>query len=50
VKKTGFGGFDRDRLEKSIAGVAEAFEVKNPPTPDQLATNKFLPPQEMRMP
>jgi NitT/TauT family transport system substrate-binding protein len=49
VKQHGVGHLDKARLERAIATVAEAFGVKNPPTADQIATDKFLPPREARI-
>jgi NitT/TauT family transport system substrate-binding protein len=49
VKQHGVGHLDKARLERAIATIAEAFGVKNPPTADQIATEKFLPPREARI-
>ena len=50
VRKNGLGALDKERLTRSIAAVAESFNIKNPPTPDQIATDRFLPPRDKRMP
>lgn len=49
VRHNGLGAIDRDRLKRSIAYLSEAFNVKNPPTPGQVATSRFLPAQDERM-
>lgn len=49
VRKNGLGAIDKARWARSIAVVAEVFGVKTPPTPDQIATDKFLPPKDKRM-
>lgn len=49
VRQNGVGALDRARLTRSIGVVAESFEVKDPPSPDQIATDRFLPPRDKRM-
>lgn len=49
VRKNGIGAIDKERLARSIAAVSESFGVKNPPTPDQIATDRFLPPRDKRL-
>ncbi len=50
VKKNGFGAVDPGRLSRSIDLVAQGFELPTKPTPDQVFTDKYLPPKEQRMP
>ena len=50
VKKNGFGAIDTARMELTIKANAQAYGIATPPTPDQLYTTKFLPPQAERMP
>jgi NitT/TauT family transport system substrate-binding protein len=49
VRQNGLGAISDDRLKRSIAYLSEAFNVKDAPTPDQVATTRFLPPQKQRM-
>lgn len=50
VKKNGFGVVDPNRLSRAIDLVAEGFELPSKPTPEQVFTDKYLPPKEQRMP
>ncbi|WP_240550163.1 ABC transporter substrate-binding protein [Candidatus Roseilinea sp. NK_OTU-006] len=50
VKKNGFGAADPERLAKSIALVAEGFELPSVPKPEEVFTDKYLPAKESRMP
>lgn len=49
VRKNGLGAIDKARLDETIKFVADAFGVKTPPSADQVATERFLPPRERRM-
>ena len=49
VKANGMGDVDPARFARSIKTVAEAFGLPNPPAPDKVFTNKFLPPKADRM-
>jgi NitT/TauT family transport system substrate-binding protein len=50
VRKNGFGSVDPARMALTIAANAKAYDLATPPTPDQIYTTKFLPPQAERMP
>jgi NitT/TauT family transport system substrate-binding protein len=50
VQKNGFGSIDPARMALTIQANAEAYGIANPPSPDQIMTTRFLPPQEQRMP
>ncbi len=50
VKRNGFGAADMERLAKAIDLVAEGFELPSKPKPEEVFTDRFLPPMEMRMP
>jgi NitT/TauT family transport system substrate-binding protein len=50
VKANGYGSIDPARMEKLVAINAEAYNVANPPKPDELYSTRFLPPQSERMP
>ena len=49
VRKDGFGTIDPARINLLISLNAEAYGIPNPPTPEQLYTVRFLPPQAERM-
>jgi NitT/TauT family transport system substrate-binding protein len=44
VREKGFGTVDPERLKRGIASVAEAFGVANPPRPEDIYSDAFLPP------
>ena len=44
VKANGVGGVDMARLAKSIDQIADTYEFKNRPKPEDLFTSEFLPP------
>ena len=48
VRRLGLGAAEPVRLTRTIAFVAEAFKVANPPKPDDIYTAAFLPPQATR--
>lgn len=48
VRRLGLGAAEPERLKRTIGFVAEAFKVANPPGPDGIYTDKFLPPKEAR--
>ena len=50
VRKNGFGSVDPARMALTIAANAKAYDLATPPTPDQIYTTRFLPPQAERMP
>ena len=50
VKQHGFGYIDPARMDLTIKSNAEAYGIATPPTPAQLYTTQFLPPQASRMP
>jgi NitT/TauT family transport system substrate-binding protein len=50
VRQFGFGYIDPARMALTISANAEAYGLTTPPTPEQLYTVKFLPPQAERMP
>lgn len=50
TKKNGFGYVDPQRMDVTIRANAEAYGIDTPPSPAQLYTTKFLPPQADRMP
>jgi NitT/TauT family transport system substrate-binding protein len=49
VKARGLGAIDRERLQKQIDQVSQAYGLTNPPTQERLFNPKFLPPQAERM-
>ena len=49
VRRLGLGAADPERLTRTIGFVAEAFNVANPPRPDDIYTDAFLPPRETRL-
>ncbi len=49
VKQNGMGDVDPARFARSIQIVSQAFDLKTPPAPDKVFTNKFLPPKADRM-
>jgi NitT/TauT family transport system substrate-binding protein len=48
VRRKGFGTVDPARLAKGFAYVAQAFGVNNPPRPDDIYSDAYLPPPEER--
>ena len=50
VVEVGFGGVDMERLERSIAQVAEVFGLPFVPATDSIYTAAYLPPLEERLP
>ena len=49
VKTHGMGDVDPVRFARAIKDVSEAFGLPNPPAPDKVFTNKYLPPKADRM-
>jgi len=49
VRQNGLGIIDPDRIKLLISLNAEAYNIATPPTPAQLVTTEFLPPQNERM-
>jgi NitT/TauT family transport system substrate-binding protein len=50
IKAHGYGAIDPARMAKLVAINAEAYQVANPPKPDEIYTTAFLPPAAERMP
>ena len=50
VKMHGLGYVDPARMKHTIKVDSEAFGFENPPTPSEVYTTEFLPPQSERMP
>ena len=50
VRKNGFGTVSPGRMALTIAANAQAYGIATPPTPEQIYTTRFLPPQADRMP
>ncbi|MEM2800406.1 MAG: ABC transporter substrate-binding protein [Candidatus Caldarchaeum sp.] len=48
VRRNGLGAVDRARLEKTIQAVVTAFGLPRTPSPDEIFTDRFLPPKEER--
>jgi NitT/TauT family transport system substrate-binding protein len=48
VRRNGLGAVDRTRLEKTIQSVVTAFNLPRTPSPDEVFTDRFLPPKEER--
>jgi NitT/TauT family transport system substrate-binding protein len=48
VRRIGLGAVDRTRLEKTIQIIVDAFNLPRTPSPDEIFTEKFLPPKEER--
>ena len=48
VRRIGLGAVDKTRLEKTIQLVVTAFNLPRTPLPDEIFTDKFLPPKEER--
>lgn len=44
VRSNGLGAVDRERLQKQIDQVSQAYDLANPPAIDQLFNARFLPP------
>jgi NitT/TauT family transport system substrate-binding protein len=49
VEKYGVGYVDPARLQRSIDTVTAAFKIPVKPSPDEIYTDKFVPPQSERM-
>ena len=49
VKKNGMGGVDNARLARSLAQLAQALGIADAPKPEDVFTDKFLPPAAERM-
>jgi NitT/TauT family transport system substrate-binding protein len=49
VEKYGVGYVDPARLQRSIDTVTAAFKIPVKPNPDEIYTDKFVPPQSERM-
>jgi NitT/TauT family transport system substrate-binding protein len=50
IKTHGFGSVDPERMAKVVAVNAEAYNIANPPKPEQIYTTQFLPAEAERMP
>jgi NitT/TauT family transport system substrate-binding protein len=50
VKAHGFGTIDPARMALTIQANAQAYDIANPPAPEQVYTTRFLPPEAERMP
>jgi NitT/TauT family transport system substrate-binding protein len=51
TRAKGLGTVDPGRLARMIATIADAYAIKAPPTPEQVYTDRFLPPlDERRLP
>lgn len=50
VRKDGLSSVTPEKLQKTIDAVAEAYSIETPPAPEEVYTDKFLPPVEERMP
>jgi NitT/TauT family transport system substrate-binding protein len=48
VKANGFGGIDRERFNRALDQIGVAFKYKNKPTVDDVFTDAYLPPAELR--
>jgi NitT/TauT family transport system substrate-binding protein len=48
VRRNGLGAVERTRLEKTIQSVVTAFNLPRTPSPDEVFTDRFLPPKEER--
>ncbi len=49
VKKSGLSVVQRERLVRTIDSVAEAYGLSSKPKPEEVYTDKFLPPVAERM-
>jgi NitT/TauT family transport system substrate-binding protein len=49
TRATGIGTVDPARLARMITAIADAYAIKTPPAPDQIYTDRFLPPQADRL-
>lgn len=49
VRENGVGGVDDERLAEAIQLVADAYDLTSIPSPDQVFSSNYLPPQEERM-
>jgi NitT/TauT family transport system substrate-binding protein len=43
VERVGFGNVDEDRLQRSIQVAVDTYDIKTPPSPDQIFTSEFSP-------
>jgi NitT/TauT family transport system substrate-binding protein len=50
VQEHGLSTVDPARLKSTVNAVVDAYELKNPPTPEMVYSDKFLPPVAERMP
>lgn len=48
TRENGFGGVDPERLANSIDQLATALDLENPPAPEDIWTDEFLPDAELR--
>ncbi|MDX2230949.1 MAG: ABC transporter substrate-binding protein [Leptolyngbyaceae cyanobacterium bins.349] len=48
VEKNGLGGLDEKRMAKTIEQTIAGFNLKGAPTVDDIFTDEFLPPQDLR--
>ncbi|MEM4303114.1 MAG: ABC transporter substrate-binding protein [Candidatus Caldarchaeum sp.] len=48
VRRNGLGAVDRARLEKTIEAVVTSFGLSRKPAPEEIFTDRFLPPKEER--
>lgn len=48
TREHGFGGVDPERLANSISQLSTALGIENPPSPDDIWTDAFLPDAELR--
>jgi len=48
TREHGFGGVDPERLANSIQQLATALDLDNPPAPEDIWTDAFLPPADLR--
>jgi NitT/TauT family transport system substrate-binding protein len=50
VKQHGLSSVTPEKLQKTIDAVVDAYDLPNPPSPESVYTEEFLPPAEERMP
>ena len=50
VQQHGLSSVTPEKLQKTIDAVAEAYSIANPPAPEDVYTDEFLPPAEERTP
>ncbi len=48
VRRNGLGAVDKDRLQRTIQAVVTAFNLPRTPSPEEVFTDRFLPPKEER--